>query len=91
MSQLLADSRREAILSHPGWQVFPDLPVVDARGRILGMLSYRILLHLESEVGEPASGRALSGASKALGELYWLGISAFVRGTSSILASDRRE
>jgi Mg/Co/Ni transporter MgtE len=89
VTRLLADSRREAIVSHPGWQLFPDLPVVDTRGRVLGMLSYRILRHLESEVGEPARGKALSGASKALGELYWLGISAFVRGTSSLVASDR--
>ena len=91
VARLKAETRREAILSHPGWRLYHDLPVVDHQDRFLGILSYRVLRHLESSEGVQPRGSAFSDASKALGELYWVGISAFVKAASSLDPSDSEQ
>ncbi|MGW8177955.1 MAG: magnesium transporter MgtE N-terminal domain-containing protein, partial [bacterium] len=87
---LLANLRRDAIIGHPGWRFFHDLPVVDERGCFLGVVGYRVLRHLESENQKQPRASAFSDSSRALGELYWLGISAFVKGTSSLVTDKER-
>jgi magnesium transporter len=41
--RIAADADRRAILEHPGWRQVHSLPVVDAKGRFLGALRYRML------------------------------------------------
>ena len=83
--------KREAILSHPDWLIFHELPVVDKNGIFLGMLSYKVLRRLEYESKESEQPEYFESTGKALGELYWLGITAFIKGAASIIQSENKK
>lgn len=70
----------QAVLDHPGWKLYHDLPVVDADGVFLGVISYRAMRQMEGEKGWETD----QDAGTALGELYWLGLSAFVKGAGTM-------
>jgi len=55
------------------------------------VLSYQIVRQLESEKNRQTRGADLTKASKALGELYWLGISSLVTGASTLVSSEMDE
>lgn len=80
---------QQAIIEHPGWHLFHDLPVVDPQGMFLGAISYKTLRKLEYEAIGHTGTESDQDASSALGELYWIGLSAFVKGAASI--ARRRE
>lgn len=74
---------RDAMLAHPGWRESHDLPVVDEKGIFLGAVSYPTIRRLESYSKESAQIEPLVDASIALGELYWIGLSAFFKGATT--------
>ena len=90
VGQLSPWSNREAILAHPGWRIYHDLPVVDENGVFLGIISYQMVRRLEDEIrGTKRTGPA-HDAGKALGELYWIGMSAFFKGATSVANLDEK-
>ena len=78
---LLPEVDRAIILTHPAWRVHPVLPVATQEGLFLGTISYRTLKLLEE--AEDKHQEKGSDAGTALGELYWLGLMALVRGAIS--------
>lgn len=87
IATLSPESDLETIASHQGWMIFHELPVVDRNGVFLGVLSHRVLRRLQIEAEESDSSDHLVDTGRALGELYWLGISALAKGASSIVSS----
>jgi magnesium transporter len=81
----------DTITSHPGWKIYHDLPVVDRNDVFLGVLTHRVLRQLAAEREPSGHSAHLIDAGKALGELYWLGISALAKGASSLVGSDRNK
>lgn len=81
---------RNTILAHPGWRNGHALPVVDENGVFLGAVSYQTLRKLESEVDEMQPTSHTGDAGKALGELYWLGISAFLKGVTAAIEGEKK-
>jgi magnesium transporter len=64
----------DSIVAHPAWKRLHSLPVVDARGRFLGVVRYELLRKLEQELAQldPEESSAQTGA--ALAELYGVGL-----------------
>jgi magnesium transporter len=81
---------KKSILAHPGWRHVHALPVVDENGVFLGAVSYQTLRKLENEVEEIQPTTHAGDAGKALGELYWLGISAFLKGASAAIEGEKK-
>jgi magnesium transporter len=85
--RLTAGLNREAIVTHTGWGEFHALPVVDEKGFFLGAIHYETLRELERKKREESGVEPLAGAGRALGELFWVGMSGLIRGT--LAAVDR--
>jgi magnesium transporter len=79
VATLSARAGRGAILAHPSWKRVPSLPVVDEKGRILGVFRYRTLQELGGSPQEDDQPSAL-GLALSLGELFWWGASGLFRG-----------
>lgn len=73
-----ASAERGALLAHPGWVEYHALPVVDDQGRLLGAVRYQTFRRLEAADSDRAPGPLVT--VMALGELYWLGASGFLKG-----------
>lgn len=82
-------STREAILAHPAWRVYPDLPVVDENGVFLGVIAYQVIRQLETDTQASGAVRPAYDAGRALGELYWIGMSAFFKGAAALVTEER--
>lgn len=89
IGQFSPNSNREAILAHPDWRTYHDLPVVDETGRFLGVIDYQTIRRLESDIKESIRPRSAYDTGKALGELYWIGMSAFIRGATTVVSPDK--
>lgn len=83
-------SSRDAVFAHPGWQVYHELPVIDEKGVFLGVVSYQTILGLENETRVSARPGHIQDAGKALGELYWIGMSAFFKGATSLVNTEKK-
>jgi magnesium transporter len=59
---------------HPAWNRLDAMPVVDDTGMLLGVVRHR---QLRGEQASPGTV-GLVGALLGLGELYWIGLSAFL-------------
>lgn len=81
---------QKMILEHPGWRNVHALPVVDENDVFLGAVSYQTLRKLENEVEEIQPAARAGDAGKALGELYWLGISAFLKGATAAIEGEKK-
>jgi magnesium transporter len=90
IGKLLPSANRETILAHPDWRNYHELPVVDQTGLFLGLISYQVVRRLESEVQESVRSASLSDTGKALGELYWVGMSAFLKGAASVMKPEKK-
>jgi magnesium transporter len=86
VESLPAHVPQEMILSHSGWRHFKDLPVVDEKGVLIGLIEYSTLRQLELERSEPRPQMTLRLAL-ALGELYWISSSDLLRGVTETIAS----
>jgi len=85
----LSNLSREAMLVYPDWQIYHDLPVVNENGIFLGIVDYRTIRRLENELRTGKTG-IQHDTGKALGELYWLGLSAFFKGAASAVNPDKQ-
>lgn len=65
-----ATAGRDAILTHPAWRDLHTPPVVDASGRLLGVMRRAALQTLAAETSRPA-GAPFAAAALAFGELAW--------------------
>jgi hypothetical protein len=90
IGKLVPNANSETILAHPDWRIYHELPVVDQAGVFLGLISYQVVRRLEEEVHENARSTPLSDAGKALGELYWVGMSAFLKGAASVMKPEKK-
>lgn len=61
----------QTLLTHPAWHDLHTPPVVDAAGRLLGVMRHAALHALAAESGRSA-GPPLAATALALGELAWL-------------------
>jgi Mg/Co/Ni transporter MgtE len=75
-----------AVLEHPAWRRFPDLPVVDESGVLLGLIRYSTLKALELDRRDGQGWSALNIAFE-LGQLYWAGSSQLLRGLAETVLS----
>ena len=81
-----AEADEKEILSHPGWQSLHALPVVDRADRLVGAISFAVLLRLQR--APHGQGQAITSAV-ALGQLYWLGMVRVVDGLGHATARPR--
>jgi magnesium transporter len=81
---------RKAILAHPAWRRFHAMPVVDERGRLVGVIRYETIRDLEAgrDVQKPQDPVSLA---MALGELYWLGATSVTRQLLDALSPTRKD
>jgi magnesium transporter len=68
-----------ALIAHSGWLDFHALPVIDDRGRFLGVIRHETVRRLELEYVS-RRGTTVPDVGLALGELYWVGLSKFTEG-----------
>lgn len=85
-----ANADRLEVITHGGWKHVHSLPVVDEEGRFLGAIRFRTLRELEEEVFRRAPGEGAS-AGRALGELYWTGLSGMLDAIVAALAPGSRD
>lgn len=83
---LRAEAGRDAILAHPGWHRVPTLPVVDDRGRLLGVVRYESAQQLEHDLGAEALRDPTRRTAAALGELYGVGVRGLLALGQSLVA-----
>lgn len=83
VARLRASADREAILAHPGWRRVHALPVVDEDGVLLGAIRYQTLRRIEEERMERDGGSEPLATARALGELYWLGLTGMLEGLAA--------
>jgi magnesium transporter len=86
VQSILAHATGRAILEHPGWRIYPDLPVVDESGVLLGVLRYSAFKELEL-AGSTGRQRAVWNVAQELGELYWAGSSQILRELAAAVLS----
>lgn len=84
VERISAEATARAILDHPGWQRFHDLPVVDRADTFLGVIHYAILRRITGESERQHLSRQAMIAGSALGDLYRIGLSALVRGAADL-------
>ncbi len=75
-SHLKASDSQSVIITHPGWQRFHALPVVDASGVFVGAIRYKVLRRLDQS-DAPEKLNVLAGLI-TLGELYWIGMAGLL-------------
>lgn len=85
---LRADTGWDSILAHPGWHRVPTLPVVDDRGRFLGIVRYESVRELQDAVSSRALGDPTARTAAALGDLYGVGMRGLLAVGQSLLGSD---
>ena len=78
VATLPASADRDAIVAHPSWNDLHAVPVVDAGGRLLGILRHETLRRLESQGRTTPLGGAAASAALDLGELAWTGGAALL-------------
>ncbi|MDX1387441.1 MAG: hypothetical protein R3257_07620, partial [bacterium] len=71
---LSVEASSQEILTHPGWQEFPEIPVVDQDKKLLGVLHLRTLHALQDQSGEALITPLAT--MMQLGETAWVGMMA---------------
>jgi len=90
VGRLSPSSSREAILVHPDWRIYHELPVVDENGIFMGMIGYQTIRRLEYEIASVVQKATTADVGRALGELYWIGISGFLKGAFTMVNPDKK-
>ena len=89
IGQLSPNSTLEAVLPHPDWRFYQYLPVVNEKGGLLGIIDFQTILRLRNGAQKKKQSGSGQDAGKALGELYWIGMSALFKGAVSVLKPDK--
>ena len=93
VARMPARAGRMAMLAHPSWGDLRALPVIDERGRFLGVLRYQTVRRLEGRSADLTMETAALGAALAVGELCWTVSSKLVgelTGAGAALGTARR-
>lgn len=85
---LSPEMSHRSILLNEGWNQLHALPVIDANGIFLGAIGYKTLRYLEKET-EKKIATTKYDAGVALGELYWIGLSSFLKGAASFVEKEQ--
>jgi magnesium transporter len=86
LTRVRADADVGAIHSHPGWQNYDALPVVDERGIFVGAIRHRMVRRMQLAAGPRPANAADTMLS--LAELYWIGIGGILRGLSGAVPGE---
>lgn len=78
VQRIAASATTSAVLSHPGWQQFHALPVVDDQGVFLGALRYRTWRELDAMAATRQARWDPLGATLTISEWYWQTVAALV-------------
>ncbi|MGD8727244.1 MAG: CBS domain-containing protein [Gemmatimonadales bacterium] len=78
-ARLFAASSVANAVGHAAWREVDTLPVVDESGILLGMVRYRQVRQLEPTL----AAHSVVDTLLSLGELYWMGLSAFLPRTTT--------
>jgi magnesium transporter len=81
VARIEARDRDRAVVTHPGWQRYSALPVVDAEGVLLGVIRYSTFRSME--VRDVTRKPEAWSSAVALAELYWRSSSTFLFGLLS--------
>ena len=81
---LKVDHNSHEILSHPLWQKFSSLPVVDYQEHFKGVLTYEVLNKIKDKNNSAHPNSTVQASGKALAELYNIGLSALFESASSL-------
>jgi magnesium transporter len=81
---IFADVKLKLIRTHPGWQDYPVLPVVDNKGILQGIVHYKNLSRYEEGEVKNRIPQHLAKTSSALGELYRIGMVSLIQGASTL-------
>jgi magnesium transporter len=71
IAKLNATADLQAILAHPSWTDLHTLPVVDEKGRFVGVLRHATLRRIEAEVAGAQRGQSVVDVMLEFGELSW--------------------
>lgn len=71
----------ESINDHPGWYEYQALPVVDNTGKLIGILHREAAQNLKLAADHDLTKQVME-TSTALGELYRIGLTAFLQSVS---------
>ncbi len=75
----LSDTPINSIVNHPVWTQFPEVPIVNSSGILLGSLSHRNTFQI-SEEGKRNPNLEIAETGNALGELYRIGLLGLIQG-----------
>lgn len=76
-----ADLTIESIKDHPVWLKYRSIPVVDSNEKLIGVLKFESTQLIKWEPGREHTKQVME-TSNALGELYWIGLTAFLHSVS---------
>lgn len=88
---LTARASWEQVLTHPGWQRYQALPVVDAERRLLGVVRFDSLHQRESSLWADPWRKQDARAANAIGALYATGARALVAWGVSLVSNEGEE
>lgn len=80
---LPASAPIRAVVQHPGWDDFDELPVIERDGVFVGALHHRAVRGLARQGG--SGGLAGLDAALGLAEAFWVGMYGMLEGVSSTL------
>ena len=83
VARLPAVMRSDDIVKNPHWRDFHALPVVDEKGRFLGVIRHETLRRVEHEVVQSSQVGGAIDTLLALGELYWIGLTSMMPGVTT--------
>lgn len=86
VSKVRPDTDITTLESHPGWQEYDALPVVDERGVFLGAIRHLVVRRMQTGDGTAPGGAGETMLS--LAELYWIGIGGMLRGLTGAVAQE---
>lgn len=84
VTAVFADMTIENLQTHTGWFRYHALPVIDRRGRYLGVIQYETIKSYEIRNQRARRSSELLETGNALGELYALGVLAMLGAASSV-------
>jgi magnesium transporter len=86
VAKIRADTDVATIQTHPGWQEYDALPVVDERDVFLGVIRHRVVRKLQA--GDSARAGGAAETMLSLAELYWIGVGGMLRGLTGAVAAE---
>jgi len=90
VTRISATASRNEVLSHPQWQSFHGMPVVDDDGVFLGVIRYETWRRESAKGADPATNPAWQTLF-ALGELYWVGLTEAMLGAGTAAPHNVKE